>query len=101
MKHYSKVIIELPDGLDDPPYAVVSIDCDVCGEEEIRIPMQHLGTVLRVLDHAIAQLGGSGASQPMGPQFLDKTPENKAKLRDCLDRAFPGWKADRIRKAAQ
>jgi hypothetical protein len=97
MRHFSKVIIELPDSPNDPPYAVLSIDCDVCGQEEIRIHMSHLGTVARILQQTIAGLGDDGFSDSVG-SCLESTPANKAKVRDFLDRTFPGWKADRLRR---
>lgn len=101
MRHYSKVIIELPDGPEDPPYAVVSIDCDVCGEEELRIHMSHLGTLMRVLQLTMNDLHDEdGIAEPMSG-VLPGTPVNKAKIRDYFDREFPGWKADRIRRRSE
>jgi hypothetical protein len=95
-RHYSKVLVELPDGPEDPPYAVVRIDCDVCGPTELRLPMPHLGTVLRVLTQTVADLEDDGTAEALSP-LLEGTRANKARARDYLDRVFPGWKAFRLR----
>jgi len=95
-RHYSKVLVELPDGPSDPPFAVVTIDCDVCGEEELRIHVAHLGTLLRVLGQTVDDLHDDGTAQAFS-QVFGATPADKAKARDYLDRTFPGWKGDRLR----
>lgn len=100
-RHYSKVIVELPDGPSDPPYAIVQTDCDVCGEDEFKIHVSHLGTLLRVLESTVASLGDDGCAESMmkdGTAFAASTSENKRKAREYLDRAFPGWKADHLRR---
>jgi hypothetical protein len=96
-RHYSKVLVELPDSPDDPPYAVVRIDCDVCGPSEIRLHVLHLGTLLRVLTQTLADLDDDGTAEALSP-LLDGTPANKARARDYLDRVFPDWKAHRLRE---
>ncbi len=98
MRHYSSVLVSIPEGPDDSPYAVQSIDCDVCGTEEVQIHIAHVGTVLRVLSHLLDDLYETdGAAEPMTP-LLPATPTNKAAILAYLDREFPGWKADRIRR---
>jgi hypothetical protein len=101
MRHYSKIMVELPDSDDDPPYAIVNIDCDVCGEEEIRIHVSHIGSLLRVLGNTVQALhrdGDEGSTETLGTFFAPSTPDNKKKVREFLDRKFPGWKADRLRR---
>lgn len=96
-RHYSKILVELPDSPDDPPYAVLRIDCDVCGPSEIRLHVQHLGTLLRVLSQTLDDLADDGVAEALTPMF-ESTPANKARVRDYLDRVFPGWKAHRVRE---
>jgi hypothetical protein len=101
MRHYSKIIVELPDGPSDPPYAIVSYDCDVCGEEEVRIHMHHIGGVLRSLRDVLGRLGDDGSTEEIAVgqgDWAPSTPSNKQKLREYLDRAFPDWKAGRLKE---
>lgn len=92
-RHYSKVFIELPEDDTDPPYAVIEIDCDTCGKSELKIHMQHLGTVHRIIGKTVDDLftdDAKGFSEPMSG-FVPSTPVNKQKVREFLDRTFPGW----------
>lgn len=104
-RHYSKVYVELPDGPADPPFAVVTIDCMDCGKSELKIHVQHLGTVLRTLSHTIETLyndtNDTGHSEAMSPFFVPSTEENKKKVREYLDREFPGWVVGRKAKAGR
>jgi hypothetical protein len=96
-RHYSKVLVELPDSDGDPPYAIVTIDCDVCGPSEIRLHVEHLGTLMRVLAQTLAGLEDDGHTEALSP-LLEGTRANKARARDYLDRVFPDWKAYRLRQ---
>lgn len=93
-RHYSKILVEFPDCPDDPPYATVSIDCMQCGKSEVKVHVQHLGSVLRVLDHAVNELQkDDGTTEALFNGFVPSTPDNKRRVREYLDRAFPGWLA--------
>lgn len=95
-RHYSKVLIELPDSPSDPPYAVISIECEQCDKTEIRIHVAHLGTVGRVIDQTVQSLfSDDGFTESMRPFFIPSTPDNKKKIRDYLNSFFPGWAAGR------
>ena len=98
-RHFSKVLVQLPDSDADPPYAIVTIECDVCGPSEIRLHPAHLGTVLRVLGQVVADLQDDGHADTLSP-LLESTPANKARVREYLDRMFPDWKAYRLRERA-
>lgn len=97
MRHYSKVLVELPDTPSDPQEVVVSIDCDVCGKVEFRAHVAHFGTLVRVLSQAFHELraaddGKTDAVSVWAPS------DQKQKVLDYLNRAFPEWKMDRLRE---
>lgn len=97
MRHYSKVLVSLPDNPHDPPYAIVSVDCEVCGELEARLHVAHLGTVLRALQKIVDTIQDDGVTDQTSP-LMEGTPANRAEVRKFLDAAFPDWTAERIRR---
>jgi hypothetical protein len=97
-RHYSKVLVELPDNPSDPPYAVVSIDCATCGQSELKIHVAHLGTVLRALSGTVDSLHDDGFHDVITPYFIPSNEENKRKVREHLNREFPGWVVGRQKK---
>lgn len=94
-RHYSKVLIEIPDSESDPDELIVTIDCDVCGKNEWRTHINHFGTLARTL-HAMfkeMQPDDDGVTHA-----LKNVPPEKALALEYLDRRFPDWKADRLRE---
>jgi hypothetical protein len=94
-RHYSKVLIELPDSPSDPDVAIISIECDVCGTKRLQIHPQHLGTVARVIQKTIASFDDGSSEPMMVDPFLPSTEENKQKVKRYLDERFPAWRAER------
>lgn len=94
MRHYSKVIIAVPDDAADEPELKIWIDCDVCGKMEFSTHIAHYGTLVRTLSLHYRDMGGDdGFSEPMGVPLKELE-----KAVSFLDRAFPEWKAERLRK---
>lgn len=99
-RHYSKVLLELPDCPSDPQELVITIECDQCGgRDEWRTNIVHLGTLVRVLNDAWASLGqdDDGTME----KFTEFVPsESKARVMEHLRQYFPQWKQDRKNRRA-
>jgi len=93
-RHYSKVLVQLPESPTDPPEIVVRIDCDVCGVSEFRTHITHLGTLARVLGDIMAFVHDDGHLEKLSSPER----EDRQKVLDYLDRRFPEWKGERIRR---
>ena len=96
MRHYSKVLIGVPDSPDDPQELTVEITCDACGTIEFRTHIAHPGTLARTLSDVVRGLGGDDGHSTKLQHF-----EGLDAAREHIDRTFPEWKADRIRKRSK
>lgn len=96
-RHYSKVVIELPDSPSDPQEIVLTIDCDVCGEQELRTHVAHFGTLVRVLSDAFDDMGRDDGETYHVVDASWQPSSQKQKVLDYLNRVFPEWKAGRLR----
>lgn len=92
MRHYSKVIIGVPDGPMEPQELTIEIDCDVCGVMEWRTHIAHFGTLVRTLTNMYDTMTDDGTTKGMG------TFQDHAAAIAYLNEAFPEWKVGRIRQ---
>ena len=93
MRHYSKLLVHLPDSPSDPPEVRIEMDCDVCGELEISFDVAHIGTLYRLLADIFHSSADDGTSKMFG-SFPSK---ERAKAIRHLNKHFPEWKTCRIR----
>lgn len=95
MRHYSKVILSVPDGPDDPQELGITIECDVCGTFELSTHIAHFGTLVRTLTDLYGSLAwptDNGVSAGAG------TFRDRGECAAHLNRHFPEWKAERLRR---
>jgi len=100
VNHFSKVLVELPEDDDEAADATVIIDCDVCGESEVKIRLAHLGSVMRALTQTLDSLQPrkNSITEPFGQAVYGDDEAARARVRAQLDRYFPEWKAKRLRE---
>lgn len=95
-RHFSKVLVELPDSPTDPDVAIITIECETCGTKRIQIHPTHLGTVARVLTRTIAAYADdSTESFAIPPEWQASTETNRQKVLKYLNDKFPGWRDNR------
>lgn len=67
-RHYSSVIVQLPEP-GEPPELILHFDCDVCGKHEWRTHVLHLGTLVRVLVNTLEAIGGDDGMTEAFPEL--------------------------------